>query len=817
MNSSLVRNRPRTAIFFVSMATLLFEVLITRVFSVTMWYHFAFMAISVAMFGMTAGALLVYFFPNYFAKERIPERVTFFSMLLSITILFAFLAHLSIPFAAPRSLSALFSLGLNFSVISIPFISSGILITLLLTRMNDSAKGDSDVSRIYAADLAGAGLGCVGVVFILMFADAATAILFSAFIATLGGLLFRPLSAMGHGQRRAAMSIAVVMLVATCLGSYLNTTGRSLFPLLFVKGAPDRGVIYEKWNSFSRVAVYDDPDYSSTPFGWGFSDAMPPGRTANQLMLNIDANAATPITRFNGNFDSLDYLKYDVTNVAHSMRPNSDVLVIGAGGGRDILSALLFKQKSVTAVEINNNIIGAVTGTYGDFSGHLDKIPNVHLVNDEARSYVARSKDKFNMIEISLIDTWAATAAGAYSLSENGLYTEDAWKIFLDHLKPNGVLSLSRWYGEVPGEVYRMATLATQTLLDRGVKDPRSHVIVVRNHTAKDRTYSQWNIGTMLLSNEPFTAEDIANLHAICAERHFDVVVEPGMTTDKHYDDYLSPDYMAHIGSSILNISPTTDENPFFFQMLNFRDILNPAVYNNKIYDFNMRSVVTLMGLFIIVLLLTVSCIVIPLFLRARNTDLKGSSMPFMFFSAIGLGFMIIEISQIERFSVFLGHPVYGFTVSLFSLLLSSGLGSLTTQSLKPEKLRSRSMVWAGGLLFVLLVIGIVTPSVLHSFSDATTPVRIALAALILAIPGFFMGMAFPVGMKTVSEKFGHITPWLWGINGAMSVLASVVAIMLSMEVGISLTYWIGGICYVLAAISLLRFQRSATTKLPSV
>lgn len=771
-----------------------------------MWYHFAFMAISIAMFGMTAGALLVYLFPSFFDKEKMPERITLFSVLLSATVLFSFLTHLTMPFADPRSPSGIFALGLNFSVISLPFIASGILITLLLTRMTSGEDGDSDVSRIYAADLAGAGLGCLGVVFILKVADASTAILFAAFIATLGGLLFRPVRFLGTGLRRLVIGISCFMLLMTCIGGYVSTTGHAIFRLLFVKGLPDRNLIYEKWNSFSRVAVYDD--LGTVPFGWGFSDALPADKKIMQYNLNIDANASTPVTHFTGNFDSVDYLKYDVTNIVHSVRKNSDVLVIGAGGGRDILSALLFGQRSVTAVEINDNIIGAVTKKYGDFTGHFDRYPNVHLVNDEARSYIARSKDSFGIIEISLIDTWAATAAGAYALTENGLYTEDAWQVFLDHLKPGGVLSLSRWYGNgVPGEMYRMATLATQTLLDRGVKDPRSHVLVIKNDSSDNIVNPKWQIGTLLISTLPFSDSDISALHAACKDRRFGIMVEPGATIDTNYDHYFSPQYRSYLSSSVLNLSPTSDDKPFFFQMLSIVNVFNPEIFTRKVFQMNIMAVVTLGGLFLIVLVLTISCIVVPLMVRAKKTNLQGSSLSFVFFSAIGLGFMIIEIAQIERFSVFLGHPVYGFTVSLFSLLISSGLGSLSTQSVTFERLRSRSIFWAISLLAVLVVAGIFTPNVLHSFASSTTAVRILLAAVILAVPGFFMGMAFPIGMKSVSKRFDHITPWLWGINGAMSVFASVVAIILSMEAGITAAFWTGTVCYVIAAFSLLRLQ----------
>src|SRR6185295_11229342 len=180
-----------------------------------------------------------------------------------------------------------------------------------------------------------------------------------------------------------------------------------------------------------------------------------------------------------GDPEAVSHLKYDVTNVAHYLRPNSRVVVVGTGGGRDVLSALLFNQRQVTGVEINESIIDLVNRRFGDFTGHLDRDPRVQFVNDEARSYIARSPDRYDLIQISLIDTWAATAAGAFVLSENSLYTLEAWQTFLNHLEPNGVLTFSRWYFPLPGQVYRLTSIATAALMDLGIKQPRDHIIVV--------------------------------------------------------------------------------------------------------------------------------------------------------------------------------------------------------------------------------------------------------------------------------------------------------------------------------------------------
>jgi hypothetical protein len=227
---------------------------------------------------------------------------------------------------------------------------------------------------------------------------------------------------------------------------------------------------------------------------------------------------------------------YDVTNIAHGLRGPQNVLVIGAGGERDILSSLQAKERSVTAIEINNNIIDAVTNRFGEFTGHIDRYKNVRFINDEARSWIARSKDTFGMIQLSLIDTWAATASGAFALSENALYTEEAWQLFIDHLSDSGILSLSRWYySKLPAEIYRMATLASKTLLDRGISDPAMHVIVIKPISQEETVGA-----TMLLSKSPFTPNEVEALQRTCIERHFEVLAAPHINSDPSFARYLS-------------------------------------------------------------------------------------------------------------------------------------------------------------------------------------------------------------------------------------------------------------------------------------
>src|SRR5207247_1928107 len=260
--------------------------------------------------------------------------------------------------------------------------------------------------------------------------------------------------------------------------------------------------LYEKWNSFSRIRVRPSP--TANPLGWGLSPAFRPARPVRQLILDIDAGAATVLTEFHGNLEEVQHLRYDVTSLAHYLRRGARVLVIGAGGGRDVLAALVFDQTSVVGVEINEEILRAVTETFGDFTGHLERDPRVHFVNDEARSYIARQRERYDIIQASLIDTSAATAAGAFVLTENSIYTADAWKVFLDHLAPGGILTFSWFYfTDLPAEMYRLTSLARAALLERGIRDVRAHVVLVRQKTTGKR------VGTILVSPDPLPADDL--------------------------------------------------------------------------------------------------------------------------------------------------------------------------------------------------------------------------------------------------------------------------------------------------------------------
>lgn len=754
-------------LFLTTLSLLQLELFLTRIFSVTMWYHFAFMAISLAMFGLAAGAVLVEVMP----KRDPHSMLASFGFLFAVSSAICFTAQLYIPLNPETQIART---ALAFTIIAIPFVFAGIVVCVALTRF------PAHTGALYAADLAGSAAGCLLTIPILDHIHAPTAVILNAAIAALAATTFA-ISTRGRLRLAAGMCCATLLVI-----SVVNQSSK-LIDIRWVKGGKNWGDgLYEKWNALSRIYVRET---GSEPFGWGLSPAYEPKRKLDQLYLNIDSGAATVITRFDGQLEPLEHLKYDVTALAHYLRQDTSVLVIGVGGGRDILTSLAFGQRRVVGVEINPDILQVLTNRFAGYAGNLDKIPAVTLVHDEARSYVARSPEKFGIIQASLIDTWAATSAGAYVLTENGLYTKEAWLTFLNHLTPDGILTMSRWYYEAqPAETLRLAALATSSLMEMGETDPRQHIMIVRKQDISET--GQYSVATILVSRRPFAEGDVDCIMAVSKSMEFLPVLTPRYAELGDFEAIATRGkYEELIRRYPLNIEAPTDDTPFFFHMLRAGDLLKASTYQGM-NEINLKAVKVLGTLLGIVVALSGVAIVAPLAMRKHVREAHSPSL-MLYFAAIGLAFMMVEIGQLERLIVFLGHPIYGLTVVLFVLLLASSLGSL---------LSHRMGRWLWMLPVSLAAFIVVSPTVTREMAASSTAVRVAISALLLFPSGFFMGMAFPLGIKKARHSHdGAPTAWYWGINGAFSVISSVLALVVAVFWGVTATLLVGLSAYVLA------------------
>jgi len=778
-----IPGRHYLAIFVLASATLSYQILITRFFSVMLYYHFAFAAISLAMLGLTRGAMEVYGMPERYAPERVAVEFARHASWFAITGVGAMIAFLCVPLLVPDDY-VLVTLAIATIAFVRPFTESGVCITLLLTRLPYGG------GWLYAADLAGAALGCLGVIFLLLVVDPVSATLgIAALAAAAGWAVVR-----GSGDIRSLRlsgAVALTLAAAAIVHTGLDVSGKSHLGVFWAKGAEQVGTLFERWNTYSRVRVTALGE--GTPVGWGY--ARKPETKIEQNRLDIDADAATVITRHDGDLGKLSYLKNDVINSAYLVQPAADVAVVGVGGGRDVLSALFFGARHIHGIEINPAIFEVLTDKFADFSGHLDRQPGVSLVNAEARSYINHSPDRYDLVQISLIDTWAATAAGGLTLTENRLYTVEAWGDFYRALKPGGLLSVSRWYDpdEHRGEFYRLVAIAASALQHKGVPkaDLPNHVIAL----------NVGNIVTVITRPDAFTNTQWQAARTRLQAQGFKILMGPDVTFDAVTSTLMSGNADAAFFASLpLNIAPSTDDNPFFFYTARFGDFFgNPhsALFNN-----NAAINMTLM-LILIALVACLYYIAGPFIRLARRMPLSVLTPPVAYFCAIGMGFMLIEISQMQRLMVFLGHPVYGLSVVLFTILLFSGIGSTTVGAQVPRP--GAVIARVAALLTALAAAGLLTPLVTDWARSEATDVRILLSVLLLAPPAFCMGMMFPLGLS-IWRRHADLLPFFWSANGITSMLASVLGMALSIEFGIARTYALGvgfyGVCAVIVAAS---------------
>jgi SAM-dependent methyltransferase len=788
-----VLGRHYLAIAVLAAATLSYQILITRFFSVMLYYHFAFLAISIAMLGLTRGAMEVYSKPARYTPQQVGEEFALHVSWFAITSVCAMIAFLCVPLVIPGEYVKL-ALVIPMVAFVAPFTESGVCITLLLTRLPYSG------GWLYAADLSGASLGCLGVVFVLLVVDpVSTTLWMGAFAAGTGWIVARDLG--GIRIQRLSLTVALVLAAAATVHTGLAFSGKSHLGIFWAKGIQQTGTLFERWNTYSRVRV--TALGVTAPFGWGLAHTSE--MRVDQDYLDIDADAATVITRYDGDISKLSYLKDDVINAAYLVRPAADVAVVGVGGGRDILSGLFFGARHIRGIEINPAIFEVLTDKFADFSGHLDRQPGVSLVNAEARSYINNSSDRYDLVQISLIDTWAATAAGGLTLTENRLYTVEAWDDFYRALKPGGLLSVSRWFDpeDHRGEFYRLVAIAASALQHKGVS-----VSELPNHVV---ALNVGKIVTVITSPDAFSDSQWQRARTRLAAQGFKILMGPDVTFDTVTSTIMSGKADAAFFASLPeNIIPSTDNNPFFFYTARFGDFFtkpSPVLLRNN------AAVGIILGLILVVLCACGYYIAYPFVRLARRMPLSGLTPPTTYFCAIGMGFMLIEISQMQRLMVFLGHPVYGLSVVLFTILLFSGIGSATIGANAPQP--SAVLARVAALLTTLAIAGLLTPMFTVWARSEATSMRIVLSILLLAPPAFCMGTMFPLGLS-IWHRNSQLLPFFWSANGITSMFASVMGVALSIEFGIAETYMLGVCFYAFCAVMLF-FGYQANRKGESV
>lgn len=770
-------------VFLLSVCMLASQLLLTRLLSILFWYHFVFMIVSIVMFGLTVGTLIVYFFPKHFSIENTARQITWYSILSALAIFGALLSIFYLPgVLAGCNISLQGIVKCYFPVLLIPFVFLGIVFALILTRF------PSQIGKIYGVNLIGSAFGCLAAYWVLDNFNGASAIFIFSALCLLAAVCF---SLADPASKKGSKYLTVTLIIALGWMGMINQE-KDFIQFMWYKDHFKSVCFYSKWNFFSRVTVHP---VAFIPFGWGFSEKVKDEHVkVKEWMILIDGGAGTVMTKFEDVKD-LTYLNMDVSSTAYHLRKARSALIIGSGGGRDLLTAVINGVQKVVGVEINKGIIEVAYDFIKEPQGTVRQFPQIEIHNDDGRSFVARSPERYDVIQASLVDTFAAASSGAYALSENSLYTKEAWVTYLKHLTPEGILTFSRWHHATPLEIYRVLTLAKSALREVGVTDYRQHILLVIAPKLVNGGF--FDVGTILVSLSPFTDQEIAKLKSISKDLLFKVALTKDESIDPVFDRIFEQSGDVYDFPLIRgNIDPPTDNRPFFFYFSDFKHFFEDL--DGSIGPKTLRDVTLLIVIFGAVFIL------IPCLVTAQSKGLDHIRfLPTVYFSSIGFAFMFVEIPLIQRLGVFLGHPIYGLTVVLFTLLFFCGLGSNYSKKVQTRKHAQGLFM----LLFIgLMLIAFLLPAVIQWATAVPVFLKIIIALLSLCSVGFLMGIPFPLGVANVSA--GPRTPLIfyWAVNGFTSMCGSAFAMVILIHMGYPWAVMFGLFFYLAAFAAMQKF-----------
>jgi spermidine synthase len=765
-----------------SFAALLLELALTRLFSVVLFYHFAFLAISIALLGLGAGGVFAYLLKTRLA--RVPTR-TLAARLCMVNAALVWLV-LEIVLHVPVALTVTGKNFLHLSVLylaaAVPFFLTGLLFSVVFARETWR------VARLYGADLSGGALACLAVVPLLNWLGGPNTILAAAVVMAAAAMVW----AESSSARKMAGGLAAVFIVLIAV----NHSGR-LIDVVYAKGMfrNPGWVEFARWNALSRVEV---------------------DRQGQGKAIVIDADASTYIMNCDlAHWHGSEWehnLMSGPPALANVLRPHGKFAIIGPGGGVDVLRAVANGSPSVTGIEINPIIADTIMrGRYADYAQHLYERPEVHIHVTDGRSYLRSTPQQFDVVQMTLVDTWASTAAGAFALSENNLYTVEAFREYFEHLKPDGMIAITRWEFRQPREALRVVSVAVEALHSLGVANPARNFIV-----ASQGPLNEDGIPVVVLAKKTaFTAEEESAVRDHFARyRELDPLYLPSQLAieqagnNPFADLIASNDPHQFAQSYAYNVAPVSDNAPFFFFTLKAGQILGHEGLRHGI-DWKVN-----LGVLVLILVLVISLaavlgfLILPLALQGG----RQSPLPLLYFVAVGLGYILVEIAFIQRFVLFLGHPTYALTVVIFLLMLSSGAGSLFSRRWLPRT----EMAWMPITLVIvaLLVDVFFLPGWLEAWVGLGLYSRILVSGMLLAPLGFVMGMPFPTGLRALAGGPVFEVPsgatgednaveWAWAMNAAASVLGSVLAMVIAIQFGLNVTLACGVAAYLIALLLL--------------
>jgi hypothetical protein len=723
----------RGAVFLITLSGLVFEIGLTRIYSATIWYHFAFVAISMALLGWGLGGLAVHLLKPSWPPSI--EKAAAFTLLYGLAIPGCLWVLVKYPFELSR-------LPLYFITPLVPFFLGGMALSMIFD-LNRNGAGS-----LYFADLVGASIGAVSVTVLLQLVGGEVALLLAAVAPMVASALLAR-----RARLVAAVATALLLLFAV-------TNGRTgLFHVIpgTIKAMrrqmdenPGSRVVLSGWNAYSRI------------------DAVEGVSPKFLARLYIDSDAWTSIMPWDGALDSVHDMRDSYRALPFHFNPGGETLIIGPGGGPDVVAALASGSRKVTAVEMNPLMISFVRH-YGARAGSLYDRPDVEVIQSEGRNFISRTDRKFDTIFLGFVDSWASVASGGLSLSENYLYTTQAFRAYFEHLNDNGVLVILRWDSDVPRLVANSVAL-----LGADGASPRIAALMEKRGNTSDPAQMLF-----MLRKRPFTVAESAQLE------NWDLakpLIVPGYPVPEPYTDLLNgKKTMAEweAGSPTL-IGAVFDDSPFYFAIE--RPWGMPTAIARRLFWWLLAPNLALLALF-------------SVFGKPRRKPVAPYAASVAYFSCLGFGFISVELALLQNLTLLLGHPIFTLAILLFTLLAAGGFGSAVSAFVAPR-----------GACLVVAALGIVEAVLLPRLVPLLLPLplglRIVVAMALVAPLGFVMGMPFPRGLQSTGRGSLPAPPFFWGLNGVMSVIGSVTTVFVALKWGFEAAMLIGCLAYVFAGLA---------------
>jgi hypothetical protein len=784
-------------VFLVSFGVILLEISYTRIFSFKLFYYFTYLIIGIALLGMGSGGVFTAVSPR-FRRVGLARIVPAACILASASVLAGYFAialiqlnSMGLPNIAREDIKLLIITACVFT----PFLLGGIVIATVFS------EDPERIHRLYFADLLGAGIGCALVVPLVGWLTPPACVFLSGLVFVAAGM---PL-ATRHLRRSLilAVPVATALLVGVLHPSLLPEPVTDELKTMSPQHSANAKYHFSAWSPVFRIDVMDSP----------FD-------TGARYIINHDGIIGSTLHRFDGNLSSLQHFDHDSRSYPFGItRPNPKVLIIGAAGGHEVLASLYFGASHITGVELNPATYSLLTTHFADYTGHIATNEKVTLINGEGRSFLRRDESKYDLIWFVAPDSYAAmnsATSGAFVLSESYLYTTEMIQDSLAHLTPDGIICMS--FGEVnfdekPNRTSRYLSSARLAFTNSGVPDFPKHVILVTQP-------SVFQESMMFLKRSPFTAEEIEVFRARTSNVKNSIIryawTQPASNHQPNRIITASDaDLKRLYRDSPYEVGPVTDNAPFFWHFARFSDAIRGTALKRAGWDMeDATGERVLMTLLATVIVFAGVFLLLP-FLAIRETwvHIPHKASAAVYFAALGMGFMFFEIVLIQKLTLFLGYPTYSLTVTLFALLLFTGIGSLVSPLYAQQ--RNRTLFVLLGMLTVLMLFYQVGMGrIVTSWIGSPLAIRIAITVACLAPLGLCLGAFMPIGLRTVAgvtEYKAEFVAWAWAVNGFFSVISSILATILSMTWGFTIVLALAVLAYLVGIAALSRIPEPTT------